>query len=98
MQELLAHYVSLIPFLPDAITFSGDCDIWTTSEVDTHTHTHTHTHSLSLSLFFQQFLHMLAGDEEEHAILLTNYFLHCGWQAWLVLGNGIPEGTYVIPV
>ncbi|CAI8044918.1 Coiled-coil and C2 domain-containing protein 2A [Geodia barretti] len=69
--ELLAHYVSLIPFLPDAITFSGECDIWTTSD---------------------QFLHMLAGDEEEHAVLLTNYFLHCGWQAWLVLGHGIPEG------
>ena len=41
----------------------------------------------------QQFVHMLAGDEEEHAILLTNYFLHCGWQAWLVLGSGLPEGS-----
>ena len=35
-QELLAHYVSLIPFLPDAITFSGECDIWTTSDVCTY--------------------------------------------------------------
>ena len=33
LQERLAHYVSLIPFLPDAITFSGACDIWTTSDV-----------------------------------------------------------------
>ena len=35
-QELLAHYVSLVPFLPDSITFSGECDIWTTSDVRTH--------------------------------------------------------------
>ena len=35
-QELLAHYVSLIPFLPDAIAFAGECDIWTTSEVRTY--------------------------------------------------------------
>ena len=50
MQELLAHYVSLIPFLPDAITFSGECDIWTTSEVDTHTHTHTHTCQVDMKI------------------------------------------------
>ena len=35
----------------------------------------------------QQFLQMLQGDEEEHAVLLTNYFLHCGKQAWLLIGN-----------
>ena len=35
---------------------------------------------------------MLAGDEEEHAILLCNYFLSLGKKAWVVLGNGIPEG------
>ena len=40
----------------------------------------------------QQFLHMLAGDEEEHAVLLCNYFLYCGWKAWVVLGHAIPEG------
>ena len=43
-------------------------------------------------IFFQQFLHMLAGDEEEHAVLLCNYFLHCGWKAWVILGHAIPEG------
>ena len=42
--------------------------------------------------FFQQFLSMLAGDEEEHAVLLCNYFLSLGKKAWVVLGNGIPEG------
>lgn len=42
--------------------------------------------------FFQQFLLMLAGDEEEHAVLLCNYFLHCGWKAWVILGHAIPEG------
>jgi coiled-coil and C2 domain-containing protein 2A len=35
---------------------------------------------------------MLAGDEEEHAVLLCNYFLHCGWKAWVILGHAIPEG------
>ena len=37
---------------------------------------------------------MLAGDEEEHAVLLCNYFLSLGKAAWVVLGNGIPEGIY----
>jgi len=40
-----------------------------------------------------QFLQMLAGDEEEHAVLLCNYFLWLGINAYLVLGNGIPEGS-----
>ncbi|XP_062506752.1 coiled-coil and C2 domain-containing protein 2A-like [Corticium candelabrum] len=40
-----------------------------------------------------QFLQMQAGDEEEHAILLCNYFLHMGRKAWVVLGSGIPEGS-----
>lgn len=45
-----------------------------------------------------QFLNMLCGDEEEHAILLVNYFLHIGLQAYLVLGNAVPEGdtAYVL--
>ncbi|CAH1773716.1 unnamed protein product [Owenia fusiformis] len=45
-----------------------------------------------------QFLSMLAGDEEEHAMLLTNYFLHLGKQAWMLLGSAIPEGetSYVL--
>ena len=36
---------------------------------------------------------MLAGDEEEHAVLLCNYFLHLGLRAYLLMGNAIPEGA-----
>ncbi|XP_064007483.1 coiled-coil and C2 domain-containing protein 2A isoform X6 [Pogoniulus pusillus] len=45
-----------------------------------------------------QFLYLLAGDEEEHAVLLCNYFLGMGKKAWLVIGNAIPEGptAYVL--
>ena len=42
-------------------------------------------------LFLQQFLQMMQGDEEEHAVLLTNYFLYLGKRAWLLLGYAIPE-------
>lgn len=41
----------------------------------------------------EEFLRMLAGDEEEHAVLLCNYFLHIGKAAYVVLGRGIPEGS-----
>ncbi|KAJ7389194.1 Coiled-coil and C2 domain-containing protein 2A, partial [Desmophyllum pertusum] len=41
----------------------------------------------------EEFLRMLAGDEEEHAVLLCNYFLHIGKRAFVVLGRGIPEGS-----
>lgn len=41
--------------------------------------------------FCQQFLDLLAGDEEEHAVLLCNYFLSLGKKAWLAMGNAIPE-------
>ncbi|XP_015767290.1 PREDICTED: coiled-coil and C2 domain-containing protein 2A-like [Acropora digitifera] len=41
----------------------------------------------------EEFLRMLAGDEEEHAVLLCNYFLHIGKKAYVVLGRGIPEGS-----
>ncbi|XP_022701750.1 coiled-coil and C2 domain-containing protein 2A-like [Varroa jacobsoni] len=48
----------------------------------------------------EQFLQVLVGDEEEHAILLCNYFLFCGVNAYILLGNGIPEGAtaYVITI
>lgn len=39
---------------------------------------------------------MLAGDEEEHAVLLCNYFLYMGKKAWVALGMGIPEGVWPI--
>ncbi|XP_020662242.2 coiled-coil and C2 domain-containing protein 2A isoform X1 [Pogona vitticeps] len=75
--ELVAHYVALIPFLPDTVSFGGICDLWSTSD---------------------QFLDLLAGDEEEHAVLLCNYFLALGKKAWLLIGNAIPEGptAYVL--
>nr|XP_015200508.1 PREDICTED: coiled-coil and C2 domain-containing protein 2A isoform X2 [Lepisosteus oculatus] len=70
--ELVAHYVSLIPFLPDSVSFAGICDLWSTCD---------------------QFLDLLAGDEEEHAVLLCNYFLAMGKKSWLIIGTAIPEGT-----
>ncbi|XP_056132145.1 coiled-coil and C2 domain-containing protein 2A [Lampris incognitus] len=70
--ELVARFVSLIPALPDSISFSGVCDLWSTCD---------------------QFLNLLAGDEEEHALLLCNYFLSMGKKAWLIIGTAIPEGT-----
>ena len=41
----------------------------------------------------EMFLKMLGGDEEEHAILLCNYFLYLGIDAYVVIGVGIPEGN-----
>ncbi|XP_037397529.1 coiled-coil and C2 domain-containing protein 2A isoform X2 [Pygocentrus nattereri] len=70
--ELVARYVSLIPFLPDSVSFAGICDLWSTCD---------------------QFLTLLAGDEEEHAVLLCNYFLSMGKKAWLIIGTAIPEGA-----
>lgn len=45
-----------------------------------------------------QFLKMNVGDEEEHAVLLCNFFLGIGKKAWLIIGTGIPEGptAYVL--
>lgn len=49
-----------------------------------------------LLVHLQEFLQMLSGDEEEHAVLLCNYFLFMGQQAWVVLGTGIPEGKQLV--
>ncbi|XP_047192617.1 coiled-coil and C2 domain-containing protein 2A isoform X3 [Scophthalmus maximus] len=74
---LVARFVSLIPSLPDRVSFSGVCDLWSTCD---------------------QFLTLLAGDEEEHAVLLCNYFMSMGKKAWLIIGTAIPEGptAYVL--
>uniref|UniRef100_A0A8D0ASE1 Coiled-coil and C2 domain containing 2A n=1 Tax=Sander lucioperca TaxID=283035 RepID=A0A8D0ASE1_SANLU len=74
---LVARFVALIPSLPDRVSFSGVCDLWSTCD---------------------QFLTLLAGDEEEHAVLLCNYFLSMGKKAWLIIGTAIPEGptAYVL--
>ncbi|KAK3580952.1 hypothetical protein CHS0354_006977 [Potamilus streckersoni] len=75
--ELVARYVSLIPFVSDSVIFAGLCDIWSTCA---------------------QFLMMLSGDEEEHAVLLANYFLALNKKTWLIIGSAIPEGptAYVL--
>ncbi|KAL6107585.1 cc2d2a [Pungitius sinensis] len=75
--NLVARFVSLIPSLPDRVSFAGACDLWSTCD---------------------QFLTLLAGDEEEHAVLLCNYFLSMGRKAWLMIGTAIPEGptAYVL--
>ena len=47
------------------------------------------------------FLQLRAGDEEEHAILLCNYFNYLdvkkdnGYTSYIVIGRGIPEGKTV---
>eukprot|EP00762_Andalucia_godoyi_P001174 ANDGO_02017.mRNA.1 hypothetical protein NAEGRDRAFT_77673 len=48
----------------------------------------------------QQFLKLRAGDWEEHAVLLCNYFLFMKKKAYVVVGRGIPEGDtcYVLTV
>nr|XP_057930395.1 coiled-coil and C2 domain-containing protein 2A isoform X2 [Doryrhamphus excisus] len=79
-QEAMAQitrFVSLIPSLPDRVSFAGICDLWSTCD---------------------QFLTLLAGDEEEHAVLLCNYFLYLGKKAWLIIGTAVPEGptAYVL--
>jgi len=44
---------------------------------------------------------MLQGDEEEHAVLLTNYFLGINKKAWLLLGllktSSIASGHHYWP-
>lgn len=46
----------------------------------------------------EQMLKIGAGDFAEHAILLCNYFLSSGLDAFVLLGRGLPEGivSYVL--
>ena len=39
---------------------------------------------------------MLGGDVEEHALLLCNYFLYYGINAYVILGHAIPEGMSIL--
>jgi coiled-coil and C2 domain-containing protein 2A len=43
-------------------------------------------------------LEILAGDEEEHSVMLANYFLGLGKKAWLLIGSSITNGlcAYVL--
>lgn len=36
---------------------------------------------------------MMAGDEEEHAVLLANYFLYMKKITWLIIGK-----TFIRPI
>ncbi len=38
-------------------------------------------------LLKKEFLEILAGDEEEHSVLLVNFFLGLGKKAWLLIGK-----------
>ena len=56
--------------------------------------------SLDVWYTAQDFLDILAGDWEEHATLLCNYFTHIDsgntkMHNYIVLGNGFPEGASV---
>jgi len=41
---------------------------------------------LIIKHLFQQFLRTMAGDDEEHAVLLNNYFLKLNKKSWIALG------------
>lgn len=43
-------------------------------------------------------MEMMAGDEEEHSILLMNFFLGLGKKAWLLIGGSITNAlcSYVL--
>ncbi|XP_067858763.1 protein CC2D2B-like [Heptranchias perlo] len=75
--NLIARFVSLIPYLPDSLGFSDACNIWLTS---------------------QQFLNLILGGKEDHAVLLCNYFLYMKLNAFVLLGTSILDGVtaYVI--
>uniref|UniRef100_A0A3B3TX68 Coiled-coil and C2 domain containing 2A n=1 Tax=Poecilia latipinna TaxID=48699 RepID=A0A3B3TX68_9TELE len=77
--SLVARYVSLIPSLPDQVSFSATCDLLSTCDVS----------ETSVRC---------GNDEQEHAVLLCNYFLFLGKKAWLIIGTAIPEGptAYVL--
>lgn len=83
----LCRYVSLIPFLEDFHLEDAGGD-----EID--------HEGLDVWCTSSEFLHFMAGDWEEHATLLCNFFLHLNKTAYLVFGSGIPEGdtVYVMTV
>ncbi|XP_038630044.1 coiled-coil and C2 domain-containing protein 2A-like isoform X2 [Scyliorhinus canicula] len=71
--NLIARFVSLIPYLPESLGFSDSCSIWLTS---------------------QQFLNLILGGKEDHAILLCNYFLYMKENAFVLLGTSILEYSF----
>jgi len=85
-----ARFVSLIPFMDD----------WVMGNVSGEDQADSQLMSLDIWCTCDEFLRILAGDWEEHAILLCNYLLHHGANAYVVTGRGIPEGdtVYVLTV
>ncbi|EKX45015.1 hypothetical protein GUITHDRAFT_163401 [Guillardia theta CCMP2712] len=84
----LLRFVSLIPFLEDFHLEDHGDDI----DID----------SLNVWCTSSEFIDIMAGDWEEHASLLCNFFLHVfkhnpklEASAYLVFGNGIPEGETI---
>eukprot|EP00750_Incisomonas_marina_P019918 INCI3652.1.p1 GENE.INCI3652.1~~INCI3652.1.p1 ORF type:complete len:1755 (+),score=364.46 INCI3652.1:316-5580(+) len=80
-RRALAHYVSLVPFIEDAMIFDGKMDVWTSSS---------------------DLLYLRAGDWEEHAVLLCNYFLYLeselglgSSETYCCLGRAVPDGDVV---
>lgn len=43
-------------------------------------------------------MEILSGDEEEHSVLLVNYFLGLGKKAWLLIGTSITDGVGAYPL
>lgn len=43
-------------------------------------------------------MEILSGDEEEHSVLLVNYFLGLGKEAWLLIGTSITDGVGAYPL
>ena len=85
----LARFVGLIPFLDD-FQLDGGAD---GADVD--------PDSLDVWCTSAEFIDIMAGDWEEHATLLCNFFKsilkakNSNMQAYLVFGRGIPEGNTV---
>jgi hypothetical protein len=78
-----ARYVSLIPFVEDwPSSNDGSSGAVVRRVVDVWCST-------------AEFIEIHAGDWEEHAVLLCNYLLHFGLEAYVVLGQGVPEGSTV---
>uniref|UniRef100_H3ABW2 Coiled-coil and C2 domain containing 2B n=1 Tax=Latimeria chalumnae TaxID=7897 RepID=H3ABW2_LATCH len=55
-------------------------------------------HTYDMWATSQQFIHLAAGNKEEHAVLLCNYFLYLHKNAQILLGTSLLEGeaAYVL--
>jgi len=81
--EEAARYVSLVPFAEDWPSAGNGGSSTSVRRV------------VDIWCSTAEFLEIHAGDWEEHAVLLCNYLLHLGLDAYVVLGQGVPEGSTV---